>query len=197
MGVFKDSSNAVRLTAEMWEYQLVAQPDGELSEMLAEEKTQFAKSYGKNVEPETVSQIPIASFLLKEELEETLIRWVQNICNLQSGFTVTLNNFSGFPPHTVYLRVLDALPFQRLATALGIIDGFIQSNDCPPLKLSPRPYLAIAENLPGHIYEAAIKAYAQRSFHQSFRVDRLVLLKKDEYNRSRIVNTFTLPSPLT
>jgi len=178
---------------DLWEYLLVAQPDKEVSNKIVDEKKTFHSNYDYELATKVPPHITIASFLAKEAMEETLNRWIQNICHLQSSFTVTLNNYSGFPPHTIYLRIQDVQPFGKLANALKILDGFIQSNDCPPLELVSKPCLAIARQLPQHIYDTAIKEYAQKTFHESFTIDRLVLLKRDACMRSHLVNTFILP----
>jgi 2'-5' RNA ligase len=181
----------------LWEYLLVASPAKEVSDRVIEEKEIFYKNYGHKLAIQTKPHMTIANFLAKEEMEETLARWIQNICHLQNSFTVTLNNYSGFPPHTIYLRVQNAEPFKKLVNALKILDGFIQTNDCPPLKLITKPHLTIARQLPEYVYQTAIKEYAQKTFHESFKVDKLVLLKRDAYMKCHLINTFMLPPPLT
>lgn len=182
---------------ELLEYLLIAHPTKEINDRIVDEKKVFYENYEHELAIKTKPHITIASFLAKEAMEETLIRWIQNICNLQNSFTVTLNNYSGFPPHTIYLRVQDAQPFKKLANALKILDGFIQSNECPPLKLISKPHLTIARQLPEYIYETAIKEYAQKTFYESFRVDKLILLKRDSYMNCHLINTFILPQPVT
>ena len=110
---------------------------------------------------------------------------------------MVLNNFSGFPPDTVYLRVLDEEPFQKMAASLKLIDGFIQSNNCPPMTMVTKPHLSFAGKLSHHVYEKAVSDYAQRCFHETFDVDRIVLLKRDALMNCRVLNKFRLPSPLT
>jgi 2'-5' RNA ligase len=179
---------------ELWEYLLVASPAKEVFDKIVDEKKFFFENYGHKLANQTKPHITIANFLAKEEMEETLARWIQNVCNLQNSFTVTLNNYSGFPPHTIYLRIQNAEPFRKLANALKILDGFIQSNDCPPLKLVSKPHLTFARQLPELIYETAIKDYAQKIFHESFKIEKLILLKRDAYMKCHLVNTFILPS---
>jgi 2'-5' RNA ligase len=180
----------------LWEYFLVAQPDEEVNEMVLVEKDFLHAIPGYETGLITKPHITVANFQIKEIMEETLIRWMQNIFNLHASFSVTLNNFSSFPPHTIYLRVQDPKPLKKLANALKILDGFIQSNDCPPLYLVAKPHLAIESGLPEYIYEKAIKEYAQRSFHASFKVDKLFLLKRDASMKCYLINTFILPAPL-
>jgi hypothetical protein len=182
---------------DLWEYLLVAHPDAEVNEKIIAEKEVFHSLHTHEKVIQAKPHITIASFLMKEPMEEIVIRWIQNICNLRTGFGVTLNNFSGFPPHTVYLRVQNPQPFQQFANALKILDGFIQSNDCPPLHLVSKPHLTIAKGLPEYIYDKAIKEYSQRSFHACFKVDKLFLLKRDVFMKCHLLNTFILPPPLT
>ena len=180
---------------DLWEYALVALPDKETGAKILKEKQAFAAGYASNnCGP---AHIPVAGFLAKEAMEGTLSRWIQNVCNLQHSFMVTLNNFSSFPPHTIYLRVQDPEPFQKLGNAMRILDGFIQSNDCPPLQLVTKPYLALASGLTEYVYENAITEYSQKIFYESFKVDRLILLRYDACKKYEMVNSFILPPPLT
>lgn len=181
---------------ECWEYLLVAHPDEPSGAAILQEKKLFHSVYAPAEKCAARPHITIASFQAKEAMEATLVRWIQNICHLQEGFEVALNNFSGIPPHTIYLRVQDPQPFAQLANKLKIIEGFIESNDCPPMRLSARPHLALAEHLSEPVYTEAIQAYAQQTFHARFFVNRLVLIKKWwEGGRYELVNTFSLAPP--
>lgn len=181
----------------LWEYRLVAHPDKAVQEKIVREKEHFYDVYRQEVDIRVQPHIAIAGFWAKEMMEETLARWIQRICHLQRGFPVTLNNYSGFPPDTIYMRVQDPQPFRHLAVQLKMMDSFIQSYDCPPVEVSLLPYLPLTGRLPEAVYENALRAYAQRSFHECFQVDTLALLRRrfdtDAFER---VNTFTLPPHL-
>jgi len=175
---------------QLWEYILVAYPDEAVRQLVEEERALLPQAYRSGMRP----HITIAGFQAKEEMEETLVRWIQNICRLHSAFDITLNNFSGQPPHTIYLRIQDAQPLVQLAQRLRILDGFVQSNDCPPVRLNGRPYLAIG-SLPEAAYAPALTEFAQRSFHASFRVDKIVLVRRWwEGGSYELVDTFNLPA---
>jgi hypothetical protein len=88
-------------------------------------------------------------------------------------------------------------PFKRLANALKILDGFMESNGCPPLKLVSNPHIAFVTGLSEYSFNTVIKEYARKSFHESFKVDKLILLKRDSNMRRHLINTFILPPPLT
>jgi 2'-5' RNA ligase len=192
----ESGDNAIRLDREneVYEYVLVALPCDEVSEKVNEERAGFCEAYGHNPCLQVKPHIALATYLSKERMEERLERWIQNICNLQNSFTVTLNNYSSFPPHTIYLRVQEKEPFARLANALRILNGFMEMNDCPSIEFIAKPHMTIAGQLPPSIYEKAISEYAQKSFYESFKVGRLALLKRDAYMRCQLINTFILPS---
>ena len=71
------------------EYRLVVCPDKTVKEQLIVEKqlfyTQFAEPVSKQINP----FIEVAGFLAKEEMEETIIRWMHRIISAQKKFRVT------------------------------------------------------------------------------------------------------------
>jgi 2'-5' RNA ligase len=131
-------------------------------------------------------------------MEGTLTRWIRHICNSYTSFTVTLDNFSGFVPHTIFLQIENVQPFKQLAANLKALDHFIRANDCPPLKLVTTPHLPIARRLPEQVYFRALQEYMQRPFRQSFAVNNLVLVKRTgEHAACQAVQVFALPEPGT
>jgi hypothetical protein len=90
--------------------------------------------------------------------------------------------------------VQDSQPFKRLSNGLQALDDLLQINGCPPLQLSGKPHIILAEELQEDIYNTAIKEYAARDFHDQFIVDKLVLLKRDSTHKKwQHVNYFYLP----
>jgi len=176
------------------EYLLVIYPYGELNDKLLEEQQQFLSDYGLSMKARNRPHITVAAFQAGEQMEETLIRWIQRICRRHERFSITLNNYSGFPPHTIYLRVQDPQPFRQLMQQLRAIDDFIRSSGCPPVNLISRPYLSIAGGLTEQVYNKAMADYSQKTFHESFQVEELVLLKREHsFDVCRTVNVFRLP----
>jgi 2'-5' RNA ligase len=175
------------------EYLLVIYPYGELHDKLLDEQQQFSSDYGLQMRGRNKPHITVAAFQASEVMEETLIRWIQRICNRHRSFDITLNNYSGFPPHTIYLRVQDPKPFRELMQQLRAIDDFIRSSGCPPVNLVNRPYLSIAGGLTEQLYNKAMPDYSRKTFHESFRVEELVLLKREHtFDVCKTVNVFRL-----
>lgn len=175
------------------EYLLVAQPDTDVYEKVMIEKKYFYEQYRERLAIKTKPHITVANFLAKEEMEPTLIRWMHRIISTQKSFKVTLCNYSGFPPHTVYLRVQEPEPFQQLAKELKPLNEYIRSNDCPAIKLIGKPHLSIARKLPEAIYEKAMMDYSQRCFLEYFDVNDLILLRRQSmFDKCVEVNKFGL-----
>jgi 2'-5' RNA ligase len=175
------------------EYLLVIYPYGDLQDQLLDEQQRFSSDYGLQITVRNKPHITVAAFQAGDVMENTLIRWIQRICGRHKSFHLTLNNYSGFPPHTIYLRVQDHQPFRQLSQQLGAIDDFIRSSGCPPVNLIGHPYLSIAGSLTEQVYSRAMPDYSRKTFHGSFQVNELVLLKRDHsFDSCKTVNVFHL-----
>jgi 2'-5' RNA ligase len=175
------------------EYLLVVNVGTEVAELVREEKATFSQQFGAKTSVEEAG-ITLASFLAKEEMEETILRWMHRIISSRNRFSVALNNFSGIPnTNTIYLRVQDHQPFKTLAKELKVIDELVRSNGLPKAQLQAVPRLAIANRLEKNVYEKAMLAYSRKDFHAEFEVKELVLLKRNnQFDNPRQVNVFRL-----
>ena len=174
-----------------YEYLLVANPDETVFNKVMTEQQVFYDRYKEKIAVKTKPHITVANFMAMESMEDTVIRWIERICKNQHSFSVVLNNFSGFPPHTIYVRVQNPQPFQQLAKQLQVISDYIKSNEDPLPLLTSRPHLTIARRLPEAVYSKAMMDYSQRDFHSSFMVNELVLLKrKHPFDTSEKVMVF-------
>ena len=177
----------------LYEYLLVAHPDAAVNAKVLAEKQSFYAQYGEKVAMKTQPHITIANFIAREAMEDTVIRWIQRICNNVQSFNVTLNNYSGFPPHTVYLRIQNQQPFKQLANELKVIDNYVRSNGCPPAHIITSPHLTIARKLPETVYLKALMDYSQKSFYENFMVNQLVLLRRGhQFDNCKPVYVFHL-----
>lgn len=175
------------------EYLLVAHPNSDVTVKINAEKQNFYNHYDQKIAIKTKPHITIANFLAKEMMEETILRFMQRIFSRHAAFETALNNYSGFPPHTIYLRVQNQQPFKELAKNLKTVGNYILSCSCPPARLITNPYLSIARQLPETIYLKAIADYAQKSFHEKFTVNEIVLLRRSHaYDTCKIVQVFPL-----
>lgn len=183
---------------QLWEYLLVVHPDENVYNKIIEEKKFFFDIYKQKIAVKTKPHITIANFLATESMEETVIRWIHRVCSQYKGFPVMLNNYSGFPSHTIYVRIQDHAPFKQLAAQLKVIDQYVRSNGCPEARLIYHPHLTIARGLESNIYSKAMLDYSQKTFHESFMLTELVLLKRNnQFDACKQVNVFRFYPPDT
>lgn len=178
-GLVRRGSHAHENSYGLREYRLVVYPDISIYNMVMAERRKFFAEYGVEVEGKAFPYILVAAFHAGEGMEETLIRWIQRICSLQTSFTVSLNNYSGTPSGSIYLRVQNQQPFKHLSQQLRSLDHYIQLPSNAPRKTYQTAYLPIANNLPVSIYEKAMPVYSRKLFYASFHASELVLLTRD------------------
>lgn len=177
----------------MHNYTLIAYPDEQTSQKIRFEKELFADTYLSQGDTIAKPGITIASFLAFEAMEDTLLRYLHRIIKNQRSFEILLNNFSGFPLHSVYFRVQNPEVIQSLGKELKVIQDYLLSCSCPPLKRVNKPHLCLAAGLPEPIYFKAMSDYSRKSFHESFMVEQLVLVRKNNgYEPSKPINIFPL-----
>ena len=183
---------------QLWEYLLVANPDENVYNKIMDVKQAFFDVYKQKIAIKTKPHITVANFLAMESMEETLIRYIHRICSQYMSFDVTLNNYSGFPSHTIYARIQDHAPFKQLAVQLNVIDQYVRSNGCPEARLIFRPHLTIARGLDNNVYNKAMLDYSEKTFHETFQLTELVLLKRNnQFDACKEVNVFRFYPPDT
>jgi hypothetical protein len=183
--------------ATLCEYLLVTTPDEVVSAKLLE-AGRGVPGQSRRTKGDFKPFIKLVEFQARESMEETIIRWVQRVCSQQECFKVTLNNYGGFPPATIFVRIQDHQPFKSLVSRLKVIDDYVQSNSCPPVKFFNRPNLRIGEQPAEADYGRALFHYSQQDFHETFQVNELVLMKSHNvFEQPKQVNVFRLYPPDT
>jgi 2'-5' RNA ligase len=177
-----------------FDYQLVMHLSGEAFDRVMLEKEYFLNVYKEKVAVKAPPHITLARIQAHERMEESMIRYTHRILSTQKSFTAILNNFSGFPQHTVYARVQDHEPFKKLAMALAPVDHYVKGNGCLPINFILHPHVTIARRLKPEVYQKAVWEYSKRTFFASFSITELVLLKrKHQFDQSKPINVFKLP----
>jgi hypothetical protein len=171
------------------EYRLVIYPDAIVYEKIMAEKQRFFMNYGVEAVTKSFPYIMVAGFYAGEGMEETLIRWIQRICSQQNSFELALNNYSGFPQHSIYLRIHDTQPLQQLAAQLRMLDGHVQAMTGNAFERIP--HVALANELPEPVYQKAMPVYSRKTFRARFMATELVLLGRDHpFAASKTITVF-------
>lgn len=170
------------------EYRLVIYPDAPVYEKIMAEKQRFFTNYGV----ETAKSFPyimVAGFYAGEGMEETLIRWIQRICSQHNSFEITLNNYSGFPQHSIYLRIQQPQPLQQLTAQLKTLDAHVQAMATNTFERIP--HIALANELAEPVYQQTMPVYSRKTFRARFMATELVLLGRDHpYAASKTITVF-------
>lgn len=177
----------------VWEHLLVVNPTADVVEKINKEKEAFRSHFKDPAAIIGKSHITIAAFLGTDEMKPTLTRWIQSLCNMHPRFPVLLRNFGGFVPHAIYIQVQNPEPFKQLGKSMKALDHFIRASECPPLKLTAKPYLTIARGMLEETYFTALPGYLQRPFQATFIAKELTLLKRaTSSGRCETVQVFPL-----
>jgi hypothetical protein len=171
------------------EYRLVIYPDAVVYEKIMAEKQRFFMNYGLEPVVNSFPNIMVAGFYAGEGMEETLIRWIHRICSQLNSFELALNNYSGFPQHSIYLRVQNPQPVQQLAAQLKTLDGHVHTMNGHLFERVP--HIALASELPEPVYHQAMPVYSRKTFRARFMASELVLLGRDHpFATSKTINVF-------
>lgn len=194
-----DKGLATKPPANAWthqglqEYSLVVQPGREIEDRLMCEKELLQQLVKQKPVADTSMHIKIAEFHAREDMESTILRYMQRIFSNKHAFHLSLNNYGGFPPSNIYLRIQDIHLLQNLAKGLNVLDDYIISCACPRVRMFPNPHLSLARKLPEDVFEKALLQYAHKTFHETFSVHELVLLRRShKYEPFKRVNVFKL-----
>lgn len=171
------------------EYSLVIYPDAIVYEKIMAEKQRFFMNYGIESVVKSFPYIMVAGFYAGEGMEETLIRWIQRICSQHNSFEIALNNYNGFPQHSIYLRIQDPQPLKQLATQLKALDSHVHAMIGNVFERIP--HVVLANELPELVYQKTMPVYSRKTFHARFMASELVLLGRDHpFAASKTITVF-------
>lgn len=174
------ATGADKLQQTAYSYSLVVALPHFVQQMLRQQQAFFTAQYGYVC---GAPRLCIAHFTAHEAMEDTLLRYLQRIAGMQHALSVTLNNYSSIPEHTIYVRVQQPVCFQQWIQALQPIDNYISDNGFPHLQTMQRAHIPLAAALPPNVYRKAVSHYAQQVFYASFMATEWVLLKcKNNYS---------------
>lgn len=178
----------ISVKVEWIEYKLVIEPP---SELLKKMNNSIGQIFNSTL-PEGI-EITIATLYAREEMEATLFRWLQRICNLQQAFTISIKNFGCRPPQSVFLKIEDVSPINRIINQIKMIEPYLQGSGCPPSEINQSPELRVF-NFPENIFPEAREVFNSISFEDSFTSPSLKMYKrKGDQNKFDLLSCFSLP----
>lgn len=158
------------------EYMLILSPDEYLQERIGKIKQAIIEKSGAKL-PMGRSNVLLARWEAWDMQEDRLMRHLQILGMEQYPFQVHLENFSGFPSHTIYIPVTSREPITKLVAKVRKHKRLMQSPGKDAYFIS-EPALALFKGLTAGQYEQTMPAFEARQFHASFVADGMLLLKK-------------------
>ncbi len=159
-------------------YSLIYLPPQSLITRMNAERRLIEQKSGTRVKEEA-DVITIAAFEANEGIEDTLIRWTENIFRHQVAFTLAINNYSSIETGTIHFRLHDESRLVALRRQLQFLEPFVSGKIYFPAAREPQ--LILVDKLPGTVYYDVVNEYSRKTFYHTFVVDEVRLLKqKDE-----------------
>jgi hypothetical protein len=177
-GLVRKAARAAALAEEWPEYRVVIPAEEPVSRQVKHLRLQWEVKYGRAAADKPPS-ITVACLQIREEKEETLIRWIGKIANNQLPFQVTLNNFGGIPPQVVYIRVQEDQPFRSLGKQLETMADFIGGEGLTQARIFEKPFIQLGK-LPETAGGLDWFQFSHQLFHAAFMARQLVLLRRQQ-----------------
>ncbi|WP_290794697.1 hypothetical protein [Flavihumibacter sp. UBA7668] len=140
--------------------------------------------------------ILVARFHAREEMEGTLLRWINRIIGTQEGFQFAFNNYGSMPKQPLYWRIQDKGNFRQLTERLRVLDGWMQGNGCGALRLIHSPRLLLVEEMDSSVERQIQLEFSSRCHHLEMELRELELMRCDAWsNKFQLVSRFPLLPP--
>jgi hypothetical protein len=162
---------------ENHQYQLVLPVHQDLVAALAEIREPFLHQYGITG-AQLTPQITVGTFSATPAEAEMMMRWMTRLLRETSSFTLWLNNFSGLPPHLLFMRVQQTQGMADFVGQMERLNQYLSDYALPSLQLHKRWILPVMESVPGMLYDKALNYLARLELGFSLPVNEILLQKQ-------------------
>lgn len=123
--------------------------------------------------------LEFASFSASPRLEDTLMRWTQRICGLESGIVLEINNFSGMLPGSIFARIGNQDALRGFLTRLRKLDLYLTGNGHEGLQASGRFFISMPATAGSAGFETLLYRLGRTPFSGRFTIDKITLQRAD------------------
>jgi hypothetical protein len=137
-------------------------------------------------------ELSLFSGSFPERSENLMLKWLGNYLGSVPGGEVTINHFSGIPPHVVYARVQ---PSPNLANfSQGLLELMALASGIPSLADHKSGYhkIPLITDLPGTTFHQAMQFFSQKECHETYRLQELLVRKKQQGGKWQVLQHFLL-----
>ena len=114
--------------------------------------------------------------------EARLMEKLQHAALQTAPFKVELEDYAGYPSHTIYINVLTKSPFNELCKELKKYKWLMQVPQHEPFFIN-EPHLIVAQRLKPKEFTTLWQECEHRQFSGKFFADSMLLLKRSELNQ--------------
>lgn len=161
------------------QYQIAVWLPSALRLLLEAEREYAVSQFGDGVLKDAATPLLLASFEAREDMEDTLLRWLQRITGQQESFTIQFNNYGSTPACSLYVRLQDPKRLRQLSESFRVLDNLVRSEAGDGLQLHQHPRIPMAATLDPAQEMAVLLDFSGRSFSAAMQVEELVLMKTD------------------
>jgi len=172
------------------EYRLVVPlPEALQQKVLAVRQTLHEK-YGVKPSFELKPSLTVLRCHAFEKGEPKLLEKLQLAALQTAPFKVELEDYAGYPTHTIYINVTTKSPFNELSKELKKSKWLMQVPQHAPFFIN-EPHLMIAQRLKPKEFTNMWNECEHRQFTGRFIADSVLLLKRSEQNKAyQVVRRF-------
>lgn len=120
-------------------------------------------------------QIQVARFQANAAQAEQIMRWLGRVMRDTKAFSLWLNNFSGIPAHTLYMRVQETPQTEGFARQIARLNQYLKEYDLPTLQYQQKWRLPVMEQVSEAKYEKALNHLARIEFGMELPVTEVQL----------------------
>jgi hypothetical protein len=154
------------------------------SEMLAN----HALTQPKTGKPTVV----LARFVLPGYTENQVRYALHTVLAKENGFTLHLKNFNGYPMHCMYIPIENQWLLLQLTDKIKTVRNQLKTAGETPYFLQD-PIIPLVAKMDTEQYLQVYQAYRQKTFLESFVVNRILLLKRaNPTQKFSIIHSFSL-----
>jgi 2'-5' RNA ligase len=165
------------------EYRLIIPlPEAIQNKVLAVRKTLHEK-YGVKPAFEIKPSLTVLRCHAFEKGEARLLEKLQHIALTTNPFKVELQDYAGYPSHTIYINVATKAPFNDLCKELKKAKWLMQVPQHDPYFIN-EPHLMIAQRLKPKEFTVLWNECEHRQFTGRFMADAMLLLKRTDTNKA-------------
>lgn len=162
------------------EYTIMLQPHEELSNLIMQEKKEFAEKFECPEALYVKPRVTLVTFKQHELMEPHIIRQIKNITAALSSFKVELKGFGSFPSHTININITSKVQIMNIVKELRASQKLMKLDDDNKPYFLTEPHISIARKLLPWQYEKSWLEYEHKHFHGRFIADHVSLLKRRE-----------------